>query len=51
VVPADHKWYARLVVASAIVQTLESLDLKFPAIDPAKRKELRAVRRALQKEG
>ena len=51
VVPADHKWYARLVVASAIVETLESLDLKFPTIDPAKRKELKAVRRALEKEG
>jgi PPK2 family polyphosphate:nucleotide phosphotransferase len=51
VVPADHKWYTRLVVASAIVETLESLDLKFPSIDPAKRKELKAVRRTLEKEG
>ena len=50
VVPADHKWYARLVVASAIVETLESLDLQFPTIDPAKRKELKTVRRALTKE-
>jgi PPK2 family polyphosphate:nucleotide phosphotransferase len=50
VVPADHKWYARLVVSAAIVETLESLDLKFPTIDPAKRKELKAVRRALEKE-
>jgi PPK2 family polyphosphate:nucleotide phosphotransferase len=51
VVPADHKWYARAVVASTIVSTLESLDLKFPTIDPAKRRELKAVRRALEKEG
>lgn len=46
VVPADHKWFTRLVVASAVVETLESLDLKFPVIDAARKKELAAVRRS-----
>jgi PPK2 family polyphosphate:nucleotide phosphotransferase len=50
VVPADHKWFTRLVVAQAVVDALESLDLKFPAMDKAQRKELAAVRRALESE-
>jgi polyphosphate kinase 2 (PPK2 family) len=47
VVPADHKWYTRLVVAAAIVDTLAGLDLAFPEEDRAKRKELEKVREAL----
>jgi PPK2 family polyphosphate:nucleotide phosphotransferase len=47
VVPADHKWFTRLVVAAAIVQALEKLDLSYPKIDAAKRKELAAARAAL----
>ena len=47
VVPADHKWYTRLVVAAAIVDTLAGLDLAFPEVDRAKRKELEKVRGAL----
>ncbi|PWU21172.1 MAG: hypothetical protein C5B50_02335 [Verrucomicrobia bacterium] len=49
VVPADHKWFTRLVVAEVVVQTLESLDLKFPKVDEARRKELREVRRLLER--
>ena len=49
VVPADNKWYTRLVVASAIVDTLEDLDLAYPKVDAAKRKELQAARALLQK--
>jgi hypothetical protein len=49
VVPADHKWYTRLVVAAAIVETLAGLDLAFPEEDRAKRKELEKVREALLK--
>jgi len=44
VVPADHKWYTRLVVAAAIVQALEELDLHFPRTSVAKRRELQAAR-------
>jgi PPK2 family polyphosphate:nucleotide phosphotransferase len=48
VVPADNKWYTRLVVASAIVGALESLNLAYPTIDAATRKRLKTVRRELE---
>ncbi len=51
VVPADRKWYARCVVAAAIVDGLESLNLQFPKIDAGKRRELERVREALEAEG
>ena len=47
VVPADHKWFTRLVVEEVIVETLESLQLSYPKVDETKRKELAEVRRAL----
>jgi len=47
VVPADHKWFTRLVVAEVIIDALESLKLSYPEVTPAKRKELAAVRRGL----
>src|ERR1700737_234430 len=50
VIPADNKWYARLVGASAIVEALEGLDLKFPDVDKEKKKELEAIGEALLKE-
>ena len=50
VVPADHKWFTRLVVASAVIDALEELELAFPAVDAAKRRELAAVKRALERE-
>jgi PPK2 family polyphosphate:nucleotide phosphotransferase len=50
VVPADHKWFTRLVVAAAIHDALTGLDLAFPKVDAAKRKELAAARRALAAE-
>jgi len=50
VIPADNKWYARLVVASAIVEALDGLDLAFPDVDKEKKKELEAIREALLKE-
>jgi PPK2 family polyphosphate:nucleotide phosphotransferase len=50
VVPADHKWFTRLVVVSAIMEALGSLDLAFPTIEPARRKELEAARMALADE-
>jgi PPK2 family polyphosphate:nucleotide phosphotransferase len=50
VVPADNKWYTRLVVAAAIVHALEELKLSYPKVDAAKRKELKAARIALQNE-
>ncbi len=47
VVPADHKWFTRLVVANAIIEALDELDLQFPAVDAAKRAELQKLRRGL----
>jgi PPK2 family polyphosphate:nucleotide phosphotransferase len=47
VVPADNKWFTRLIVASAIIEALDELQLSFPDVDKAKKKELEAVRRSL----
>src|SRR3972149_3662331 len=47
VVPADNKWFTRVVVAAAIIDSLWPLDLHFPTVDEAKRKELSSVKRSL----
>ncbi len=47
VVPADHKWFTRLVVAAAIVERLEEINPKFPKLDDAALRDLQAVRTAL----
>jgi PPK2 family polyphosphate:nucleotide phosphotransferase len=47
VVPADNKWYTRLVVAAAIVDTLKDLKVKYPDVGPEVRKELLAAKREL----
>jgi len=48
VVPADHKWFTRLVVADAIVRTLEGLKLAYPRVTKAERRALQAARKALE---
>ena len=48
VVPADHKWFTRTVVAGAVIDALASLDLEYPEVDKAKRAELAAARKALR---
>jgi polyphosphate kinase 2 (PPK2 family) len=50
VVPADHKWFARLVVARAMVEALEGLDLEFPKVADDALVELEKVRTALEAE-
>jgi PPK2 family polyphosphate:nucleotide phosphotransferase len=50
VVPADHKWFARLVVAAAVIEGLESLDLSYPRTEGAALKEMGKIRRALEAE-
>ena len=47
IVPADHKWFTRLVVASAIIEALESLDLKYPELDKSTHKKMEDARRQL----
>ena len=49
-VPADHKWFTRLVVSEAIAETLEGLDLRYPEVAPEERARLAAARRALLQE-
>ena len=44
IIPADNKWFTRLAVPSAIIETLDELDLSFPEVDEEKKKELQAVR-------
>ncbi|HOW98645.1 MAG TPA: polyphosphate kinase 2 family protein [Kiritimatiellia bacterium] len=48
VVPADNKWFTRMVVAAAVVEALASLKLHYPVVSDAKRKELDAARRRLE---
>ncbi|HET6180681.1 MAG TPA: polyphosphate kinase 2 family protein [Candidatus Sulfotelmatobacter sp.] len=49
VVPADNKWFTRIVVSAVVVHTLESLDLAYPKVDDAKRKELEEAKQFLMK--
>ena len=45
--PADHKWFARVVIGSTIVSALDRLDLHFPKVDKADLSEFKQVRQAL----
>ena len=47
VVPADNKWFTRVVIAAAVIEALGDLDLQFPEVDEAKRKELAGARKEL----
>jgi PPK2 family polyphosphate:nucleotide phosphotransferase len=50
VIPADHKWFTRMVVAMAVVETLDGLDLRLPPIDAKHRAGLEAARKLLARE-
>ncbi len=50
VVPADHKWFTRLVVAAAVVDALDDLKLSYPKVSKAQRKELAVARTMLEEE-
>ena len=50
VVPADHKWFTRVVVAAAVIEALASLNLHYPQLAEAKRQELTVARQALLEE-
>ena len=47
VVPADNKWFTRLVISTVLVDTLESLKLSYPKVDEQKRQELEAAKKVL----
>ncbi|WP_166305151.1 polyphosphate kinase 2 family protein [Bradyrhizobium sp. 2S1] len=51
IVPADHKWFARVVIGSTIINALDRLELKFPEVDKADLSEFKRVRAALEAEG
>jgi PPK2 family polyphosphate:nucleotide phosphotransferase len=51
VVPADNKPFARLVVAAALIEALQELDLQYPKVKGAALKEIQQVRKALESEG
>jgi PPK2 family polyphosphate:nucleotide phosphotransferase len=50
VVPADHKWFTRLVVASAVIDALDDLDLDYPKLEPKKKQELAEAQQLLDRE-
>ena len=51
VVPADNKWFTRMIIAAAVIDALGSLNLRYPEVGDAKLKELAAVRKQLTKKG
>jgi PPK2 family polyphosphate:nucleotide phosphotransferase len=50
VVPADRKWFTRLVVGAAIIEAIQSLDPHFPEVDPKVRAEFRRIKASLESE-
>ena len=50
VVPADRKWFTRIVVSAAIIDAIESIDPKFPEVDPKVRAEFKRVKEQLENE-
>ncbi|MEA5421691.1 polyphosphate kinase 2 family protein [Synechococcus sp. CCY9202] len=50
VVPADNKWFTRIVVSAAIIETLDSLDLKYPVVSEEARQHLEAAKQELLNE-
>ena len=48
VIPADNKWFTRVVVAAAVADALDSFDLSYPTVDREQRKELAIARKALE---
>lgn len=50
VVPADRKWFTRLVVSAVVIDAIQSLDPRFPEVDPKVRAELNRIKAALKAE-
>jgi hypothetical protein len=47
VVPADNKWFTRIVVAAAVIETLDALNLRYPKVSEEKLKDLAAAKQTL----
>jgi PPK2 family polyphosphate:nucleotide phosphotransferase len=50
VVPADHKWFARLVVSRVLIHTLREIDPQYPKVNASRRRDLAKIRTALERE-
>jgi hypothetical protein len=50
-VPADDKENARLIISQIILDTMKSLDMRYPKTDALRRQELKSIRQRLMKEG
>jgi PPK2 family polyphosphate:nucleotide phosphotransferase len=50
IIPADHKWFARLLAVEMLIEALEALDLQLPDVDEDRRSELEEARRQLETE-
>jgi PPK2 family polyphosphate:nucleotide phosphotransferase len=50
VIPADHKWVARSMVAHLVSTAIAALDLKYPAVSPAKQQQIAAAKKQLESE-
>jgi PPK2 family polyphosphate:nucleotide phosphotransferase len=50
VVPADNKWFTRLVVAGAVVHALDSLDLRYPVVSAAQKRDLAEARKMIERQ-
>jgi hypothetical protein len=48
VIPADHKWFARIAAGAVLIDTLMRIDPRFPVVDEAKLKELAQTRLELE---
>ncbi|MGH9385604.1 MAG: polyphosphate kinase 2 family protein [Vicinamibacterales bacterium] len=51
VIPADRKWFARLVISNVVIDTIEALDPTFPKVDPKLRDDYRVAKALLEGEG
>ena len=51
VVPADNKWFTRICVAGAVIHALESLDLNYPTVSDAQKKDLKDARKMIEDQG
>jgi PPK2 family polyphosphate:nucleotide phosphotransferase len=51
VIPSDHKWVSRAMVAHVVTQAIEGLDLKYPEVSPAKKEQIALAKKQLEEEG
>ena len=51
VIPADHKWFARISVAAVLVEALVEIDPRFPRVSDERREELAEAKQHLEGEG